>query len=510
MRINDEGLLVSRGLEDRLSMEIGGRRMWVFVPVRDGRRTGDRQRLVRWPDLLLPYLNGQADVLIRSLDTSEVLLEESVTFGDGEGVVELVDKQGRPLSLDKWNHLTTAMFADASKEDRRLLVEAVAESLDFMRARGHDAFLAYGNLLGAVRDGELISHDDDADIAYLASAGHPVDIILESFAIEREFLEAGWKTLRMSGGTFKLRMAFPGGLRVGIDVFTAFYYEGLLHMMPYFCASMPREMLLPTSTILLEGREVAAPAQPEPVLLATYGSGWRDPDPSFKYKTPRWLRRRLSGLLRGERRHINYWEVFYATKASKVPIEPSSFARWVAASEPRPASLVEIGSGTGRDALWLAEQGIKVLGCDYSQAGVEYATERSEERDCSATFRRLNLYDLRQMLTAGALLAREADADAVYARFLVHSLEHDGRQNLWRFSRSVLSRAQGRIYLEFRTEATDHVFGEHYRQFVEPGVVCAELESYGFCIEHCEDRHGLAVHRNEDPRVCRIIARLKG
>lgn len=120
-----------------------------------------------------------------------------------------------------------------------------------------------------------------------------------------------------------------------------------------------------------------------------------------------------------------------------------------------------------------------------------------------------NLYDLRQMLSAGALLGPSLEIDAVYARFLVHALEDEGRQNLWRLSRSVLAHTRGRIYLEFRTEPTHHEFGEHYRKFVHPEQVVSELTSYGFRVEHLEDRHGLAVHKGEDPRVCRIIAKLE-
>jgi SAM-dependent methyltransferase len=335
-------------------------------------------------------------------------------------------------------------------------------------------------------------------------------MMLEGFEIERQFIEAGWQTIRYSGGTFKLLVTFPGGLEVSIDVFTAFYLDGMLHMMPFVAANLPRDALVPTSTVMLEGREVAAPAKPEALLEATFGSGWRVPDPTFRHKEPRWLKRRLSGLLRGDRRHQAYWDTFYKTKAGKVPTEPSSFAQWVAEPQRRPTSLIDVGSGTGRDSLWLAAQGISVLGCDYSSAGVEYARTRASEQGVSATFRRLNLYDLRQMLAAGALLDREQRADAVYARFLVHALEDEGRQNLWRFSRSVLAGTRGRLFLEFRTEPTDHAFGEHYRQFVSPQTVSAELEAYGFDIEHCEVGHGLAVHGAEDPQVCRLIATLKG
>jgi len=274
--------------------------------------------------------------------------------------------------------------------------------------------------------------------------------------------------------------------------------------MPTVAAPVPREALLPTSTVALEGRDVPAPADPEALLEATYGSGWRVPDPAFKYQPPRWLRRRLSGLLRGERRGVRYWDVFYETKAGGLSTDPSSFARWVLSQEPRPTSLVEVGSGTGRDAVWLAEQGVDVLGCDFSNPAVHAASRLARARGCPAEFRSLNLYDVRDMLVAGARLARDREIDGVYARSLLHLLEEDeGRMSLWRLSRSVLSRTRGRIYLEFPTEVTEDEFGDHFRRPVAPDEVRAELTSYGFETEHSDDRHGGAP-------VCRIVARLKG
>jgi SAM-dependent methyltransferase len=510
MQIDDQGIRLAEDLQDRLELEIGGRRIWAFVPSRDGRRDGDGHRLVPWPERLRPYLNGRADVLVRSLETRQALFQDALTLGDGQGVVEVVDDDGRPLVVAKNNRMTRAMFDHATDDERRHVVDTIVAALEFLDERGHGAFLAFGNLLGAVRDGRLIGHDNDADIAYLASGSHPVDVMLESMRIEREFVESGWETFRGTGGAFKVYSDLPDGRRIGIDVFSAFYLDDLLHITGFVAAPLPREALLPTSTVTLEGREVPAPAKPEAVLEATYGTGWRVPDPSFKYEKPRWLKRRFRGLFGGERLHGAYWEDFYATKAAKVPQEPSSFAQWVVDREPRPTSLLDIGSGTGRDSVWLASQGIDVLGCDYSHIAVGYATRRAREKSSPAAFRVLDLYDLRQMLSAGALLARDRDVDAVYARFLVHALEDVGRQNLWRFSRSVLSRSKGRVYLEFRTEPTEHEFGEHYRHFVQPDLVCSELESYGFGIEHCENRYGLAVFGHEDPRVCRIVARLEG
>ncbi|MBA2574493.1 MAG: hypothetical protein H0V02_06855 [Nocardioidaceae bacterium] len=51
--------------------------------------------------------------------------------------------------------------------------------------------------------------------------------------------------------------------------------------------------------------------------------------------------------------------------------------------------------------------------------------------------------------------------------------------------------------------------GEHDRQFLQPDVVTTGLENYGVGVEHCENRQGLAVHNDEDPRICRIVAKIE-
>lgn len=318
MRIDDEGIHLPPELRDPLMLQLAGRPVWAIAPERDGHPTADGDRLVPWPLMLTPHLDGEADAVLRVIATGQVLLETHVRLGGGVGGIDPRDGKGRPLSIDKNQHVTM-MFADVDDDVRGALVDATAQALAFLQERGHDAFLAYGNLLGAVRDGRLIGHDTDADVAFLAKSRHPVGVVLESMAIERAFVAAGWRSHRLSPGTFKLFPRLGDGPRTGLDVFAAFYFDGLFHMMPCVGASLPRQALLPVSTVTLEGRPLPAPADPEAVLEATYGPQWRVPDPAFRYDTPRWLRRRLRGLMRGERKHEPYWQAFYATAAPRVP-----------------------------------------------------------------------------------------------------------------------------------------------------------------------------------------------
>jgi hypothetical protein len=208
-----------------------------------------------------------------------------------------------------------------------------------------------------------------------------------------------------------------------------------------------------------------------------------------------------------ESRHQRYWEDFYSTSADRVPAEPSPFARWVGRREERPGPLVDVGTGTGRDALWFARQGFTVFGCDYSHAGVEYASAHARDADLAAEFSQIDVYDIDKMTSYARDLCVTAHPTVVYARFFVHALEDDGRRNLWTLSSEVLARHKGRLYLEFRTKPTEHEFGEHYRHFVSPATVENELESHGFEIESSDEGHGLAVHKKENPLVARIVAR---
>lgn len=505
--VGERGIRLPAGFDEGLHVSIDGHRVWSFS-ADEPRRPAENGEVVLWPAPLKRRLNGVATFALHTIADDEQVLSEEVQIGAADERIAVTDGKGRWLAIDKGGRLSR-MFDGASGTKKRSVVKAAQHAIDDLTAAGVPSFLAFGCLLGAVREGRLIAHDSDADVAYLSNATHPFDVIVESLRLERQMLENRWRTRRLSGADFKLFFDHRDGTTIGIDVFGGFHHDGAFYLMPSVQGDLPRSALLPVGTVLLEGVEVTAPADPEALLEVTYGPHWRVPDPSFKFAPPLETRRFLAGHMRGERRHQRYWDTFYKSQADRVSREPSPFAEWVAEREPGRGGLIDIGSGTGRDSLWFSSQGFTTLGCDYSQAAVLYASRQARRRGLSAEFEQLNLYDLRHVVVKGARFARERATDIVYARFLVHAMEDYGRQLLWTLSRSALRRTKGRLYLEFRTEATEHEFGEHFRQFVQPAVVVAELEGHGFTIEHSENRHGLAVHKSEDPRVCRIIAKMR-
>ena len=143
----------------------------------------------------------------------------------------MTDSDGHGLVLDKWGRLTRPLSAEGADVVDEL-IDQVARLLTTCRTRpGSPAFISYGTLLGAVRDGQLIGHDNDLDVAYVSRQPFPVDVVREGYRVERVLLDAGWR-VRRGSGTPAQRPDDPERRRVAryVDVFTAHWVDGMLYM----------------------------------------------------------------------------------------------------------------------------------------------------------------------------------------------------------------------------------------------------------------------------------------
>jgi hypothetical protein len=508
------GLPAGYAADTTYDVLINGRHVWSLHPARDT-DVQDGRAVAPWPPALRRYLHGHAEVHLREHVSGEIVGSARHVFsGDTDREVTVTDRHGNGLVLDKWGRLTRPLSTEGGDLVDELMSE-VQRLLEVLREQaGVPAFICYGTLLGAVRNGRLIGHDNDIDIAYASEHPHPVDVVREGYHVERVLKEAGWVVRRGSGVRLNVRLRLTDGTMRFVDVFTAHWVEGVLYIPSDTGFRLGRETILPLSTVELMGHPVPAPADPETLLAATYGDSWRVPDPSFKYETPRWLSRRLGGWFGGLKTHRGHWDTFYGGGQHRnVPKNPSPFAQWVAAEHPSSRPLVELGAGTGRDALWFArEHDRAVTGYDYSFGVVNRSNQKAARRGLPATFEVLNLYDARAVLTLGAQLARSETPCDLYARFLLHALEPVGVTNLLRLA-SISLRREGHLFLEFRTprdRARPHFFGEHSRNYLRPDDVAGEIARLGGTVVHREAGTGLAPFRDEDPYVCRIVAAWSG
>jgi Methyltransferase domain len=512
--VSTRGLAVPSSVTGAVDVVFDGQRVWSFKPDHDGRPGVGHQVLVRWPRSLVPHLDGLAEVELVDHVSRDVLHRQSVRFGDGSGQVRVVDREGNPLAVDKGGRLQRD-FSNTEDSARDEIMDALEKVLhDLTEECGLHAYLMYGCLLGAVRDGRMIGHDSDADVAYLSRHQHPFDIIRECTRATRRMRSLGWQVVRMSGANFKVWVPLPDGRRCGIDVFGSFHIRGRFHVTGSLTGTLDRSALLPFGTVTLEGREIVAPARPEEVLAFTYGPGWRVPDPAFHFGHDPVDVQRMTGWFRSTRRRLRFWQDFYKSPdAARVPTEPSLFARWVQQrlqhQDTGPRHVLDVGAGTGRDTTYFAAQGHRVAALDFTSVGMRRTRRLRRQQGLKVPTRSLNLEDLRSVLVSGARLAHQPGTREVYARGLLDTLGPTGRDNLWRFA-SMVQRRGGETYLEFRTPRSRRepkFFGPHPRTYLRPDAVVREIEAYGGRVVHREVGRGLAPLGNEDPQICRLVVR---
>ncbi len=201
----------------------------------------------------------------------------------------------------------------------------------------------------------------------------------------------------------------------------------------------------------------------------------------------------------------DYWNQYY--KNDVCSKQPSPFAQYVATLIEPGRRLVELGCGNGRDAVYLAAQGLKVTALDLSSVTIEHLREQNipnAEFICedfiNSDIHRPNGYDY------------------AYSRFTMHSINKNQEQLLLQRVYASL-RPGGKLFIEVRS-VKDPLFGKgrqlehnaffydnHYRRFIVLEELVAELEECGFLVEYAKDSKGFAPYGNEDPSVIRVVAR---
>ena len=506
VRVDDEGIHAATDAEVVLDVLFDERRIWSFHLPRDGEEQGDGY-VVPWPSALRRFLNGHTHLQVAEHVAQRVVYDEEVHLGEqpptGEDRIAVVNEHGLPLGIDKSLRLAQT-FDTRSAEHVAPLLDSIEEVLGALKRAGVDAFPAYGTLLGAVRGGRLIGHDSDADLGYVSRHTHPVDVVRESFDLQRALSEAGYVISRYSGAAFKVDVTEGDGSIRGLDVFGGFLRDGWLHLMGEIRTPFREDWIFPLGTTTLEGRTLPAPANTDEFLVATYGPTWLVPDPAYVFETPDSTHRRLNGWFRGTRIKRAEWDAKYtAQRHAEADLEPSDFAHWVRRQHGGvPERVVDLGCGRGADALWFARAGATVKGLDYAPRGSEAAAAIAAGEGLPLELRTMNLLELRSVLAEGALEAYAPGTKVVTARHLADATNKVGREHLWRLA-SMMLRGGGRFYLEFLVDrGREDPFARHnHLRTLRPRSVEAELRRHGANILKSKIRSGADTGR----RTCRMV-----
>lgn len=171
--------------------------------------------------------------------------------------------------------------------DRAGTLRYLRDLVDVLTTMGHRAFLNSGTLLGFVREGDLIGHDDDIDLGLVLTAGTTSDAAVEWVRVidrlgRSGLLHPGWEEQTI----YHAKMMVPGREPAGcprVDLFPAWVVDDSVYVWPHTFGTVAADSLLPLGQQSAHGVDLPVPHRPMDLLASNYGPGWRHPDPAWAF-----------------------------------------------------------------------------------------------------------------------------------------------------------------------------------------------------------------------------------
>lgn len=204
------------------------------------------------------------------------------TYRETRGEAELFDAFEALLKIAlKDDRLTSHGYQkqNFSDMDHAPIWGRVGEHIGFLKQQGYQVFLNSGTLLGVVRDGRLIDHDDDVDLAVILRADSAEAAVAEWAALRAALKAEGRLAEDEMESNAILKLTGADG--VAFDLFPAWFEGDAFFVYPHSHGDLTRQDVLPLSPCAHSGHMI--PADPARMLANNYGSGWQSPDPYFKF-----------------------------------------------------------------------------------------------------------------------------------------------------------------------------------------------------------------------------------
>lgn len=199
-----------------------------------------------------------------------------------------------------------------------------------------------------------------------------------------------------------------------------------------------------------------------------------------------------------------YWDQYY--RSGVCVTEPSLFAQYVAGQVKPGETLVDLGCGNGRDAIYFARHGLEVTAIDLSKEAITALQSRNLLNTC-----------FQHGDVASPSFHQPGSYHNAYSRFSIHAMTEEHARLLFQSVFQSL-RPGGRFFIEVRSvldplfgkgeelERNSWIFDSHYRRFIVLEELVEELFKCGFHVTYAEEKTGFAPLGQDDPPVIRVVA----
>lgn len=204
-----------------------------------------------------------------------------------------------------------------------------------------------------------------------------------------------------------------------------------------------------------------------------------------------------------------HWNSFYASAEVQRLKPPSQFGAFVIGELPAGATVIDIGCGSGRDALFFASHRMPVVGVDGSTAAIAHCSDAARALGLDASFLCADVQsaDLASRLRALPAVAQATEL-AVYARFFLHAIPDEAEDALLDLVGRLAVPGHTTFAVEFRTQRDATLpksTAQHYRRFIDPVTLLGKAVRHGMAIRYFVEGFGFAKYGADDAHVARCI-----
>jgi len=208
----------------------------------------------------------------------------------------------------------------------------------------------------------------------------------------------------------------------------------------------------------------------------------------------------------------DYWNDFYKLHGSDSEItNHSSFVKFCVEHffREKNMNIVELGSGNGRDAIYLAHHNHNVIAIDQSVSAIDI-----EKRSIDKNY--VNYFHPRSLDFVHEDYSSYKKIDAFYSRFTMHSISQRDEDILFPKVYNALE-INGLFCIEART-TRDPLYGKgefvsentfiadgHKRRFIDTDKFREQVSILGFSELYFLEKDNLSIYKDDNPVLMRII-----